>query len=55
MSLELVEASGPDHDRRFTVEAIVAGEVKGLGTGRTKRLAEARAAEQALSHMMHTD
>jgi ribonuclease-3 len=51
----VVEASGPDHDRRFTVEAVVAGEVKGLGTGRTKRLAEARAAEQALSHLMRTD
>ncbi|HWG93193.1 MAG TPA: ribonuclease III [Mycobacteriales bacterium] len=39
--------TGPPHDREFTARAVVAGEVRGSGTGRTKKAAEQVAAEQA--------
>ena len=44
----LYSMSGPPHDRRFTMEAVVEGQVMGLGTGRTKKAAEQMAAEAAL-------
>ena len=46
-----VEASGPDHDRRFTVECRLDGEPLGSGTGRTKKRAEQRAAAAALERL----
>lgn len=42
-----VSADGPDHDRRFTAEVYVAGEVYGRGEGRSKKAAETEAAAQA--------
>lgn len=42
-----VSADGPDHDRRFTAEVYVAGEVYGRGEGRSKQAAETEAAAQA--------
>ena len=48
-SYQTVDASGPDHDRLFTVEVLVEGEVKGRGKGRRKTEAEQRAAEDALA------
>jgi ribonuclease-3 len=47
----LVEATGPDHDRRFCVDVVVEGEVLGRGWGRSKRSAEKEAARQALENM----
>ena len=44
----LVEASGPDHDKTFWVEVVVAGEVLGRGSGKSKQAAEKDAARQAL-------
>ena len=43
----LIEAEGPDHDKTFTARAVVAGEVVGTGEGRSKKLAEQKAAEAA--------
>jgi ribonuclease-3 len=43
---ELAE-SGPDHDKRFTAEVSVAGDVLGRGRGRSKKEAEQAAARQA--------
>jgi ribonuclease-3 len=43
----LVEAIGPDHDKQFTAEVLVDGEALGRGTGRTKKVAESRAARAA--------
>jgi len=43
----LVEATGPDHDKQFTAEILVDGEALGRGTGRTKKVAESRAARAA--------
>ena len=44
----LVGESGPDHDKRFTVEARLNSNVIGHGVGRTKREAEQMAAKEAL-------
>ncbi|MDD6482917.1 MAG: ribonuclease III [Lachnospiraceae bacterium] len=44
----LVEETGPDHDKSFTVEARVGERVIGAGSGHTKKAAEQEAAYQAL-------
>ncbi len=44
----LVEAVGPDHDKTFWVEVVVAGEVLGRGCGKSKQAAEKDAARLAL-------
>lgn len=44
----LLSESGPDHDKRFTVEVVVQGMARGTGEGRTKKQAEQRAALKAL-------
>ncbi|HEY6743926.1 MAG TPA: ribonuclease III [Lapillicoccus sp.] len=42
-----VAESGPDHEKQFVASAVVGDEVLGHGTGRSKKEAEQRAAEQA--------
>lgn len=44
---QLVEATGPDHNRQFTVEILMDGEVLGRGTGKSKKAAEMEAARLA--------
>lgn len=44
----VVGEEGPDHDKRFIVEAKVGENVIGTGTGRTKKAAEQEAAYNAL-------
>jgi len=44
----LVEAVGPDHDKTFWVDVMVAGELLGRGCGKSKQAAEKEAARQAL-------
>jgi len=44
----LVEESGPDHRKRFTVEVVLNGQVIGRGTGGNKKEAEQSAAGAAL-------
>ncbi|MBJ6750541.1 ribonuclease III [Geomonas anaerohicana] len=44
---QLKEASGPDHDRRFTVEVYLGEDLMGEGVGRTKKEAEQDAARAA--------
>jgi ribonuclease III len=51
-SYRLVEAVGPDHDRRFTIEVEVGGVVLSRGDGRSKQLAEKEAARQALERLL---
>ncbi len=48
---QLVEATGPDHDRRFTVEVKVGDTVLGRGSGKSKKLAETEAARSALERL----
>jgi ribonuclease-3 len=45
----LVLAEGPDHARRFTIEVLVDGTVRGTGSGRSKQDAEKEAARLALA------
>jgi ribonuclease-3 len=44
----VVEAIGPDHDKRFTVEVRVGDTVLGKGSGKGKKAAETEAARSAL-------
>ncbi len=43
-----VKEEGPDHNKRFTVNACLGEQVIGAGSGRTKKAAEQEAAYQAL-------
>ena len=47
----VIEAKGPDHDRRFTVEVRVGDTVLGRGSGRSKKEAETEAARSALERL----
>ena len=44
----LLEESGPDHDKNFSVEARIGERVVGQGSGHTKKAAEQEAAYHAL-------
>lgn len=46
-----VGESGPDHDKRFTVEVHLNSNVIGRGVGKSKKLAEQEAAREALTLM----
>jgi ribonuclease-3 len=50
-SYRLVGETGPDHNKRFTVEVTVNNEVLGCGSGRSKKLAETEAARAALERL----
>lgn len=45
---ELLGEEGPDHDKRFLVEAVIGDQAIGRGSGHTKKAAEQEAAYQAL-------
>ena len=47
----VIEAAGPDHDRRFTVEVRVGDTLLGRGSGKSKKVAEAEAAHSALDQL----
>ncbi|NCN45690.1 MAG: ribonuclease III [Candidatus Pacebacteria bacterium CG10_big_fil_rev_8_21_14_0_10_36_11] len=46
---KVINEEGPDHEKTFTVEVIVANKVMGQGTGKSKQIAQQEAATQALS------
>lgn len=48
VTYHVIEESGPPHHRAFRVEARVAGELLGCGSGSSKKAAEQAAAAQAL-------
>lgn len=48
LSYSLTGMDGPDHDRHFTVDAVLGEEVLGTGRGSTKKAAEQEAAYRAL-------
>jgi len=48
---QVLEAIGPDHDRRFTVEVRVGNTVLGRGSGKSKKSAEAESARSALDQL----
>ncbi len=43
----VVQDTGPDHEKEFTAQVLVAGECLGEGRGRSKKVAEQQAAQQA--------
>jgi len=43
----IVEVSGPDHDKNFTVEVTLEDRILGTGSGKSKRAAEMEAAHSA--------
>ena len=47
----MVKESGPDHDKRFTMEARINNNRVGVGTGKSKKEAEQHAAREALALM----
>ncbi len=47
----LIEATGPDHDRRFTVVVMAGDMALGRGTGKSKKQAETEAARLALERL----
>jgi ribonuclease-3 len=51
LSYALVKESGPDHQKRFTVEVHLNSNVVGTGVGRSKKEAEQQAAREALKWM----
>ena len=51
LTYALVDESGPDHDKRFTVEVHLNSNVIGTGVGKSKKQAEQEAAHQALNLM----
>jgi len=48
VSYRILEETGPDHDKVFTAGVFIKGELKGTGTGKTKKEAEQQAAGLAL-------
>jgi len=51
LTYTLVGASGPDHDKEFSVEVSLNGTVVGCGTGRSKKRAEQEAARVAIEKL----
>ena len=51
VSYHLRSESGPDHDKKFTIQVMLNNNVIGEGTGRSKKSAEQAAAKEALALM----
>ena len=51
LEYRLAGQSGPDHDKRFTMELLLNSNVFASGTGRSKKEAEQPAAKKALEIM----
>jgi ribonuclease-3 len=50
-SYQLLDATGPDHEKLFQIEVSVDGVVLGRGRGSSRRIAETEAAAQALESL----
>jgi ribonuclease-3 len=48
----VLEASGPDHEKTFSIEVAVSGRALGWGVGPSRRVAETAAAAQALQTLL---
>jgi len=48
---ELTAEEGPNHNKLFTIELKINGETKGIGTGKSKKIAEQAAAKEALKEL----
>jgi ribonuclease-3 len=47
---QTAQADGPDHDKQFTVHAVIDGHVWGIGQGKSKQVASMAAAAHALEY-----
>ena len=47
---QTAQANGPDHDKQFTVHAVIDGHVWGIGQGKSKQVASMAAAAHALEY-----
>ncbi|MFC2006145.1 ribonuclease III [Chloroflexota bacterium] len=50
----VIEATGPEHSKTFTIEVRVGETVLGKGTGKSKKAAESEAARSALEKLPHS-
>jgi len=48
---KVIETTGPDHDKRFTVEVRLGSTVLGQGSGKSKKAAETEAARNAIEQL----
>lgn len=48
---QVIEESGPPHDKEFVVGVLIEGEIKGTGIGKNKKEAEQKAASVALNNL----
>ena len=48
---KVLRETGPDHKKTFEIELSINGEVFGMGSGRSKKDAEQKAAKEALKHL----
>ncbi len=55
LAYDLLEESGPDHDKRFRMQVRVGSRILGEGVGRTKKSAQQMAAYQALLLLQKED
>ena len=49
-----VTDEGPDHEKTFFAEVVIAGRTRGRGSGRTKKAAEQEAAARAIESLRTT-
>ena len=50
----LIKEEGPDHNKSFTVDVLINGQLMGIGVGHTKKAAEQEAAYQAICKMKNS-
>jgi ribonuclease-3 len=55
MPTYVLEDEGPDHDKTFFAEVLVAGRRRGSGSGRSKKAAEQQAAAEAIQSLRAAD
>ena len=46
----VTKEEGPDHDRLFTIDVVVAGHKRGTGTGHSKQEAQSAAASEGIKY-----
>ena len=52
---KIISEEGPQHDRTFTIEVRVGGNLKGIGIGKNKKSAEQEAAKNLLKSIPHKE
>lgn len=48
---DLINETGPDHNKEFTISVVINGETFGVGVGKSKKDAEQKAAREALTKL----